>query len=217
MRLAFTAFILFSNFCFAAQLQDFYSPQTLLINVGEGEIQHTPIWKNHGEEFDRFLNVPAFSNQRNGFYQCTELAHRFLKTTFGIPTQLGIGLGNAKDVVQNIAARFRSGVYSFNSQNLRLILKNSGEATEPPAPGSALNFDIGPMGHVAIVRYVEVVNATTVKVYLIEQHGFPTWQPGHAHPIRSVVFTKNITGKWAAARVPGVGLALSWINFQIIE
>jgi len=217
MILAFAAFILFSNLCFAAQLQDFYSPQTLLIQVGEGEIMHTPVWKNHGEEFDRFLDVPAYSNQRNGFYQCTELAHRFLKSRYGIPTQLGIGLGNAKDVVQNIAARFRNGVYSYDNQSIRLVLKNSGEATEPPAPGSALNFDIGSMGHVAIVRYVEVISDNSVRAYLIEQHGFPTWQPGQAHPIRSVLFTKNASGKWAATRVTGVGLALSWINFQFTD
>jgi hypothetical protein len=218
MRTLLKALILvFATFAQAAEYSDVYSADTLIIQVPKSEIEQVPIWKNHGERYDSFMGVSALSNiAKGGQYQCTELAHRFLNEIFGIPTKIGIGLGNANVVVQNISQRFGNATYRYGDYSVRLKYESTKLAKEPPTVGSAINFG-GTYGHVAIVRYVEVINASKVKVYLIEQHGFPTWRPGDAHPIRSLVFLKNQAGKWAANNTPGLGVVIGWINFKVIN
>ncbi len=218
MRSLLKALILvFATVAQAVEYSDVYSADTLIIQVPHSEIEQIPIWKKHGERYDSFMGIPALSNiARGGQYQCTELAHRFLNEIFGIPTRIGIGLGNANVVVQNISQRFGNGTYRYGNYSIRLKYESTKQAKEPPTVGSAINFG-GTYGHVAIVRYVEALDASKVKVFLIEQHGFPSWRLGDAHPIRSLVFSKNRAGNWVANNSPELGAVIGWINFKVIN
>jgi hypothetical protein len=157
----------------AQELSHFYPKGTLLIPVSGDEIMKVPVWQSPGVAYDQFMGVKAISNRYRGQYQCTELAHRFIHDLLGVPTRVGNGLGNANVLVQNLYSRFGTRTYSYKDKQVRLNFIHSKD--EPPAPGSLINFEIGKFGHIAVVRYVEVLNENQLRVYLIEQHGFPKW------------------------------------------
>lgn len=182
-------------------------------HLSGGALPKTLYWKSHGAVYDQFLGVEAYSNNRNGRYQCTDLVHRFLAKVYKVPTSLGIGLGHADVMLSNIYGRFGKQTFKFGLKSLKMRLLRNSSASEPPTVGSAVNFASGSYGHVAIVRDVEFLSASSVKVYLFEQHGFPKWSTGEKKPLRSVVFKKNRSGSWGAAKVQGVGTAIVWLNF----
>lgn len=214
------AFVLLSQSMTHAQLakiKGFYEANTLVPNLSySNNVNRVNHWKNHGEVFDSFYGVNAYSNKRggNGKYQCTELVHRFLARIYGIPTKIGIGMGNANVMLQRENKRFGANTYFYKGVKVKMKLKAQNLSKEPPAPASAINFRIGSAGHVAIVRYVEYVDQKTVRVYLFEQHGYPVLKPGQASPVASIKFTKTSQG-WRGESVKGIGTPLFWMNFEI--
>jgi len=201
-----------------AKIKGFYEPRTLVPHLSyTNNVNRVNHWKNHGQVFDTFYGVNAYSNKRGGSgkYQCTELVHRFLERIYGIPTKIGIGMGNANVLLQREKKKFGANIYSYKGIKVKMKLKAHGVSKEPPAPASAINFKIGAAGHTAIVRYVEYINDKTVRVYLFEQHGYPVLKPGQASPVASIKFTKTSSGVWKGETVRGIGTPLFWLNFEI--
>lgn len=216
------SFLLIKTVAFAQyqSTEKLYDAQTLIPNINYSEaLDRKNVWRHHGLEFDNFLGVRAFSNKAggNGMYQCTELVHRFLKNIYGIPTKIGNGMGNANKLIQNEFSVFGKNTYMYRDEKpVKMKLLKAGLAKEPPAPSSAINFDIGKAGHVAIVRYVEYVNDNTVYIYLFEQHGYPVLLAGQSSPIHKVKLIKSKEGFWYGEKTPGIGKPLYWINFKLI-
>lgn len=201
-----------------AKIKGFYEPRTLVPNISYyGNADRANHWKKHGEVFDMFYGVNAYSNKRggNGKYQCTEVVHRFLERIYGIPTKIGMGMGNANVLLQREKKKFGANTYSYKGVKVKMKLKANGTSKEPPAPASAINFKIGAAGHTAIVRYVKYVDSKTVRVYLFEQHGYPVLKPGQASPITSIKFTKSSQGFWKGETVKGTGVPYYWLNFEV--
>lgn len=202
-----------------AKIKGFYEPRTLVPNISyAGNANRINYWKKHGEVFDSFYGVNAYSNKRggNGKYQCTEVVHRFLERIYGIPTKIGTGMGNANVLLQREKKKFGANTYLYKGLKVKMKLKANGTSKEPPAPASAINFKIGAAGHTAIVRYVEYVDSKTVRVYLLEQHGYPDLKPGELSPITSIKFTKSSQGFWKGETVQGTGVPYYWMNFEIL-
>lgn len=210
--------ILISGYCEVvnADLSLIYNKTTLVPKFSRSlTIEKTLYWRKHGEIYDRFLGVPAYSNRTDGKYQCTELVHRYLNQIFGIPTKIGIGMGHANIMLQNEYAAFSKKTYDYQkTQKVKMNLLANARASEPPAPGSVINFSIGKAGHVAVVRYVDFLSPDLVKVYLFEQHGYPRHRAGDVSPIVSILFKKLPNNKWSGQTVRGTGRPLYWINFE---
>lgn len=200
----------------SSPLDSFYNKNTLLIPTPRSEIQKNNTWKSHGVAYDKFMGVTAYANKRNGKFQCTEVTHRFLNDVFGVPTKVGNGMGHANVLTQNFAKTFGNDTFKYKDQNIKMTLRQNGNSAEPPAVGSPINFQSGKFGHIAIVRFVEVIDNNTVRVHLFEQHGFPKHKIGAKKEIRSIDFTKSANGKWSGERVLGIGQVLYWINFTTL-
>lgn len=202
------------------KIEKFYDSNTLVPQTTFTEaLGRKNKWKSHGVQFDELFSIPAYSNKAggDGKYQCTELVHRFLSGVYGVPTRIGIGMGNANVLIQNEYSRFGQQTYAYmGKQVVKMKLLKNGVSKEPPAPSSAINFEIGKAGHVAIVRYVEYVNESAVNVYLFEQHGYPTLKPGQDSPIHKIRFNKSNNGLWSGERVQGIGQPSYWLNFRLI-
>lgn len=202
------------------KIEKFYDPQTLVPQTTRDQaLGRKNEWKSHGVQFDNFLSIPAYSNKAGGGgkYQCTELVHRFLNGVYGIPTQIGNGMGHARVLIQNEFSRFGQQTYNYlGGKVVKMKLLKNGLSHEPPAPSSAINFEIGKAGHVAIVRYVEYINESAVNIYLFEQHGYPTLKPGQDSPIHKIRFNKSNNGVWSGERVQGIGQPSHWLNFRLI-
>jgi hypothetical protein len=216
-----TAFALASIFAGwnapAISVADFYPKDTLQVAAQESDVHRENTWRGPGEVYDSFLGVEAYSNSQNGKFQCTELAHRFLRKTYGIPTAIGKGMGNANEVLANIFSRFGAGTFSYQGRGLRMRFWKNGAAGEPPAAGSAINFASGTLGHVAIVRYAAREADSRIRVYLFEQHGFPHWAVGEKMPVRFLDLTRNEQGKWEGKTKAHIGTPVSWLNFQVVN
>lgn len=200
----------------APALASLYDEDTLMINVPPSEIQKVNIWGKMSVPFDKFMGVIAYSNVKGGKWQCTEVAHRFLNNIYGVPTKVGNGLGHANKVVQNIYNTFGAKTYKFQNLKVKMALHKNTLSSEPPAAGSIMNFDVGKFGHVAVVRYTQVIDANTVEIYLFEQHGFPKNKVGEKKSIRSVTFNRSSDGTWVGERVLGIGQPMYWINFKVL-
>lgn len=200
-------------------IRSYYSRRTLLLSNKKSDINRINRWQKNGVAYDYFKNVPAYSNRRNGRYQCTELVHRFFREVYRVPTRLGIGMGHASRLTQNIKRRFGGRLYEINNNRYRMALLKNGRAQEPPAPGAAINFKIGKFGHIAIVRYVKPISKSKVRVYLIEQHGFffTNRKPGTRKPIRSLLMTRSRSGTWSGGYTSGIGRPLYWLNFRRVK
>ncbi|MDB4286216.1 CHAP domain-containing protein [bacterium] len=172
------------------------------------------VWQEPGIAYDSLFGVYAYSNAYRGKYQCTELAHRFLSETIGIPTRTGLGLGHAKTVLSGIFHAFgaKSWQETPDGCDVRIELNRNGASIEPPRSGSALSFETGKYGHVAIVRYVEQVDEDLLRLYLFEQHGFPKHQPEDQKDIRSIELRRDDAGAWSGTDTPGIGTPNYWLN-----
>lgn len=218
----FNLVIIIQSIAFAQyeKIEKFYKAQTLVPQTTYKQaIDRKNKWKTHGEKFDEFLGIAAYSNKAGGGgkYQCTELVHRFLNGVYGIPTKIGNGMGHANILVQNEFLYFKENTYQYLGEKaVKMTLLKNGRSEEPPAPSSVINFNIGKAGHVAVVRYVEYLNDESVNVYLFEQHGYPTLKPNQDSPIHKVLFKKSENGTWSGERVKGIGTPLFWLNFRLI-
>jgi hypothetical protein len=95
---------------------------------------------------------------------------------------------------------------------VKLVLFQNGTADEAPRAGSAISFEAGAYGHVAIVRYVEKLKTDSLRLYLFEQHGFPKHRPGQPKEIRTIRLYRNEAGDWTGAMTAGVGTPNYWVN-----
>lgn len=175
------------------------------------------VWKNFGQSFDSFKGVNAYANKPNGAggkYQCTELIHRFLNSLYGIPTKIGMGLGDAKDLASNLAARFGN-VTVKNSltgnRNGKLVYFRPGCSPHPPVVGSIISMELKKYGHIGIVRKVEKINDSQVVYYFFEQHGTMKLKVNQQIQRTKVIFTKDKNGNWSGDDVIG------WISISEVE
>lgn len=200
------------------KIRALYEARTLLPEISrEQALGRKNRWQTSGIVFDIFHGIKAYGNVRNGKYQCTELVHRFLNNIYGVPTKVGNGMGHAKYVLQNFKNRFGGETWMYSGKTpVKMNLHGNKESSEPPAPASVINFKgktSKGAGHTAVVRYVEFISSSEVRVYLFEQHGFPELAPGEDSPIRSLVFKKSAEGTWGSEYVMGIGQTVQWINF----
>ncbi|HEX7676213.1 MAG TPA: CHAP domain-containing protein [Bdellovibrio sp.] len=169
-------------------------------------------WGNFGDVFDSFEGVDAYSNKPGtggGKYQCTELAHRFMHDVYGVPTRLGIGLGDGDKLAKNMATRFKNVVLENpNTQGKKARLayvenKCSGNA---PVVGSMVSIKYSKWGHVGIVRDAKMLDDNHMQITLFEQHGVMRLKAGEKTKRTQFVLTKDASGHWSGPNVVG------WIN-----
>lgn len=164
-------------------------------------------WKAFGEEFDSFYGIPAYSNQSTGGgkYQCTELVHRFMSGVFGVPTALGMGIGDGDVVAQNMTARFKNEILqNANTANkkARLAYIQNRCSSQPPVVGSLISIKYSNAGHVAIIRDVKKVG-DQLELTLFEQHGIRRLAPGAEKVRTKIRLSKNADGTWSGDKVVG--------------
>ncbi len=170
-------------------------------------------WQTYGKKYDEYAGIPAFANRsegKGGAYQCTELAHRFAKEIFGVPTRLGMGLGNANTVLRGIYDKFGSKDYysPFFKKRICITIHGNGQSKYPATEGSLISLDFGKFGHVAVVRRVEKISADSIKLILFEQHGERPFWAGQKKPLTRVKMSRNKGGQWSGKKV------IDWLNFQ---
>lgn len=159
-------------------------------------------WTEYGAPFDRFFGVEALSNGRRNSpqkYQCTELAHRFVRTVYGIPTRIGMGLGHGKDVAARIGDHFNgtTGTTDFIApHSVKMSYFANGGATVPPMVGSIISLEIGRYGHVGVVRHVEKVSDGHQVAALFAQHGGMHDTIGRQFSPGTVAFKRSKSGTW---------------------
>lgn len=181
-------------------------------------IRNQNTWQEYGKSFDQFAGVLAYSNRAHGAggeFQCTELVHRYLKTNLGVPTRIGMGLGHAKDILQNLERHFEKQSFRVSHGNtpakVKMRFVKNGSSISPPRVGAPISFTIDRYGHVAIVRHVKKISDSELELFLFEQHGGLPFKVGEHKPIRSVRSTQNSSGFWL---VPD---AIGWLSFVEAE
>lgn len=174
-----------------------------------GDFLSKPIWTAHGEAFDQFYDVPAYSNalsKESGKFQCTELVHRFLKSVYDIPTKIGMGLGHANQLPLNLYKKFKNlEIVNERTQGIPTRLKyfENGCSKVPPAVGSIISLNYGLYGHVGIVRKILTQSESKIVFALFEQHGLRQFKIGSPKSRTEVIFEKNSKGYWVAKDVIG--------------
>jgi hypothetical protein len=170
---------------------------------------HPKIWGKFGSPFDDYLGVIAYSNLadgQGGKFQCTELIHRFMKDIYGVPTRLGMGLGHAKDLAQNLAIKFPISVGSYGpveNKRIHFIFFPSACTSVEPSTGSLVSLQAGKFGHIAVVRRVKKINNDEIRIELFEQHGELSFKIGQHKPIRGLTLRRTMGGIWYHPKVIG--------------
>lgn len=206
----FSIFVSFAN-AICHQDNDNFTEKDILIIQGEMPEKMNQ-WNHYGKPFDNFKGVDAISNResgKGGYYQCTELVHRFVTQFYGLQTRLGMGMGHGKDLAENIARKFSNSKFQIKSNSLLkgyLIYFKSGCSSVPPTVGSIVSFNKGPFGHVAIVREAQRVSPNEIRVFLFEQHGDLAFVVGNEKPVRNFIVKKNESGYWHHEYTAG------WVN-----
>lgn len=169
-------------------------------------------WRAFGEPVGSYYGVTAYAHgvegdPRNdnpqGLYQCTELAHRYLREVYGVPTRIGLGLGHGVDLARKVAQRFEGQSFSgrltgATPVSLRYIA--NGTSACRPVVGSVVSIampapDGSPTpGHVAIIRDLEA-DGLALEATLFEQHGGATLAPGDTVQAGRIRF-ERIDGAW---------------------
>jgi hypothetical protein len=169
-------------------------------------------WRAFGEPVSAYYGVVAYAHgvdgdPRNdnpqGLYQCTELAHRYLRDLYGVPTRIGLGLGHGVDLARKVAGRFEGqsftgGVTGATPVSLRYI--PNGTSACRPVVGSVVSIAMpapdgsATPGHVAIIRDLEA-DGLALKATLFEQHGGARLAPGDTVPAGRIRF-ERVDGAW---------------------
>lgn len=188
-------------------------------------------WREFGQPVGSYMGVVAYAHGRDGdprnenpqgLYQCTELAHRYLRDVFGVPTRIGLGLGHGVDLARKVAQRFEGqSFYGGLTGDMPVQLEYFANGTSAcrPTVGSVVSIAM-PMpdgeatpGHVAIVRDLEA-DGLAYNATLFEQHGGATLQPGDEVPAGRVRF-ERIDGAWVGAYQSSSGRSFpvaGWTN-----
>lgn len=184
------------------------------------------IWTAYGEKFDTFFGVTAYSNgtkKDKRYYQCTELAHRFMREVYGIPTRLGMGLGHGNAVAQNVATHF-SGTLGFTPRtaphkiNLQFFKNKTSQCR--PVVGSVVSMDFGKYGHVAVIRHLKTNDDGSLEGTLFEQHGATNKPVGTKMEAGKLVFKKTPSGNWSGTWIVADKFQLGvvgWTNPTIVD
>lgn len=175
----------------------------------------TLVWGEFGAPFDAAFGVTAFAHGRigdprrenaQGLYQCTELVHRYLRQTWGIPTRIGLGLGHGVDLARGLADRFGSETWAGGIASAPVTLTyfaNGRSACRPTVGGVvsiAMPYDDGAPspGHVAVIRALHVESDTVLIATLFEQHGGDSLDPGDEIAPGRIRFERR-DGAWTGA------------------
>lgn len=162
----------------------------------------TLTWTEYGAPFDEFYGITALSNgtrESPQKYQCTELAHRFVRDIYGIPTRIGMGLGHGKDVAAGIGRHFQGTAGSSDRiapHKVRMAYFANGTASVPPLVGSVVSLEIGSYGHVGVVRHVAKVSDRHQVATLFAQHGGMHDTVGRKFRPGTVSFKRADNGTW---------------------
>ena len=171
-------------------------------------------WGAFGDPIESFYGITAYSNgdkTKGRKYQCTELAHRFAREIYGIPTRIGMGLGHAKDLAYNMANHFQN--YTGTSDSLhgyRVKLEYfANQQTEyPPVVGSIVSMYFSESksgyGHIGVIRQITQISDSSLEAILFDQHGFIHQEVGIPIQADKVYFAKDGSGKWS-------GQVFSWV------
>jgi hypothetical protein len=178
-------------------------------------------WGEFGEPVASYMGVVAYAHGREGdprrenaqgLYQCTELAHRYLRDVFGVPTRIGLGLGHGVDLARKVAERFEGRTFVgglTGDMPVHLQYFANGTSACRPTVGSVVSIAM-PMpdgeatpGHVAIVRDLEF-DGLALDATLFEQHGGAALMPGDNVPAGRIRF-ERIDGAWVGAFQSGAG------------
>lgn len=178
-------------------------------------------WKTFGEPVASYMDVVAYSNGQDGdprrdnthgLYQCTELAHRYLHDVFGVPTRIGLGLGNGVDLARKVAVRFagqsfRGGITGDTPVELQYFANGSSACR--PMVGTVVSIampwnGVQTPGHVAIIRDLQA-DGLKLEATLFEQHGGASLAPGEEVPASHITF-ERVDGAWEGTfHSPGGG------------
>lgn len=198
------------------------APYRLVDECGERFVELAPQaepdslqWGEFGAPVASYMGVVAYAHgvegdPRNdnpqGLYQCTELAHRYLRDVFAVPTRIGLGLGHGVDLARKVAARFEGQAFSgglTGAMPVKLRYFANGTSACRPMVGSVVSIAM-PMpdgeptpGHVAIIRDLEP-DGLAYTATLFEQHGGATLAPGDTVTAGRVRF-ERIDGAWVGA------------------
>jgi len=163
-------------------------------------------WGAYGDVIESFHGIAAYSNgnrQSDRTYQCTELVHRFIREIWGLPTRLGLGMGDGKDLAKGMADRFGSPQTSAlaNGQLISLEYFPNGSSPFPPVVGSIVSMHFnsslkGP-GHVAIIRKIEPLSEGKFQAILFDQHGAAQDKINIPIEYDVVDFTRDRDGNWS--------------------
>jgi len=184
------------------------------------------IWTSYGEEFDTFFGVTAYSNGTNTderYYQCTELAHRFMKTVYGIPTRLGMGLGHGNAVAQNVANHFSDSVGftpRTSPHKVKLQFFKNEKSQCRPVVGSVVSMDFGKYGHVAVIRHLKTNDDGSLEGTLFEQHGATNKPAGTKMEAGKLIFRKTPSGNWDGTWIVAEKFELDvvgWTNPTVVD
>ena len=184
------------------------------------------IWTAYGEEFDSFFGITAYSNgtdKDKRYYQCTELAHRFIREVYGIPTRLGMGLGHGNSVAQNVANHFSDSIgFTPRTTPHKVALRFFPNKTSQcrPVVGSVVSMDFGKYGHVAVIRHLKTNEDGTLEGVLFEQHGATSKPAGTKMEAGKLVFKKTPKGNWSGTWIVADKFQLGvvgWTNPTIVE
>lgn len=166
-----------------------------------------PMSLEYGERFDDYMGVVAYGNRKSGGqYQCTELVHRFFRTVYNVPTRIGLGLGNGKDLsfyLTEFSNTHNPTIQMGPEEEIQLkfVFFDNGCSSQLPTPGSSISFswaDNDEYGHVAIVRRVEVLSDEMVLLHLFQQRGFSSRIQDSRY-----LLVKDHNGFWRGKSVKG--------------
>jgi len=182
-------------------------------------------WTDYGAPFDRYFGIEALSNgtrESPQKYQCTELAHRFVRQVYGIPTRIGMGLGHGKDVAAGIAGHFKGKTGSSDliaPHKVKMSYFANGKATVPPLVGSIVSLEIGRYGHVGVVRHVQKVGDGHQVATLFAQHGGMHDTIGQEFSPGTVTFKRSPKGTWRGTweAFNRSFAATGWITPELVE
>lgn len=158
------------------------------------------------------MGVQAYSNKPDiggGVYQCTELAHRFMKQVYGLPTKIGMGLGNGDQLAEKMSLHFKNFILDHpqrKNKKARLAYLQNGCSGNAPVLGSLISLRYQQWGHVGIVREATLLDDKHLRITLFEQHGVMRLKTGQKTQRTQFIMTKDDSGKWFASNLIG------WIN-----
>jgi hypothetical protein len=194
------------------------------------------VWGRFGDPIDTYYGVVAYSNgqaseprrrDRSGRYQCTELVHRYLSQVFGVPSKIGMGLGNGVDLARGVATHWGRRTWSGGiARDLRVRPRYfaNGKTRCRPTVGSIVSVDMRfgsgerGAGHVAILRTLDAKGDDAYEAVLFEQHGSGAHAPEHVLQPSRVRFTRDAKGFFRGVHVLPNGREDSvegWTNFAV--